>query len=118
MASQDILFAEAGLRDGFYSHVCYLSQQAVEKAMKGYLVFQGKDYPKTHGLVTPHRLMDIDWLDSHLSALKKLSDFYVPLRYPDAFPGSLPEGLPDKETAAKALKWAEEIVTIIQTHIS
>lgn len=33
-AEQDLAFAESGIESGFYSHVCYLSQQAVEKTMK------------------------------------------------------------------------------------
>jgi len=117
MARSDLDFAKSGLDDGFYSHVCFLSQQAVEKAMKGFLVYQGKDYPKTHGLVTLHKLMEVDWLENQLSAIKKLSEFYVPLRYPDAFPGSLPDGLPDKEDGENALKWADEIVSTIEEHL-
>jgi len=117
MAHQDLAFAKSGLKDGFFPHVCFLSQQAVEKAMKGFLVYQDKDYPKTHGLVTLKRLIDVDWLDEHLSPIKKLSEFYVPLRYPDAIPGSLPQGLPDEEDAKNALHWAEEIVSSIEAHI-
>lgn len=117
-AKDDLAFARVGLKDGFYSHVCFLSQQAVEKAMKGYLISQKKDYPKTHGLVTLHRLTEVGWLDPHLGSLKKLSEFYVPLRYPDAVVGALPECMPDEEDAAEALKWAEDIVALIESHIN
>jgi len=117
MSREDLRFAESGLKDDFYAHVCFLSQQAVEKAMKGFLVYQNKDYPKTHGLITLHRLMDVDWLRSSLSEIKKLSEFYVPLRYPDAFPGSLPEGLPDEEDATNAFNWASNIVGLIESKI-
>ncbi|MBI5300393.1 MAG: HEPN domain-containing protein [Deltaproteobacteria bacterium] len=116
-ANQDLAFAKGGLRDGFFAHVCFLSQQAVEKSMKGYLVFQGKDYPKTHGLMTLLRLMDVDWLEEHRVSLKRLSEFYVPLRYPDAIAGSLPEGLPDKEDAGDAFEWATAIVETIEAHL-
>ncbi|MBI1884261.1 MAG: HEPN domain-containing protein [Chlamydiae bacterium] len=116
-AEEDLAFAKAGLEDGFYSHVCFLSQQAVEKMMKGYLVSQGKDYPRTHGLVSLWKEMKTGWLDEHLSPIKKLSEFYVPLRYPDAVAGSLEKGLPDKEDAKNALKWATEIVELIKTHL-
>lgn len=117
LAHQDLLFAKAGLREGFYSHVCFLAHQAVEKSMKGYLVSGKNDYPRSHGLVSLHRLMAVNWLDKHLVAIKKLSEFYVPLRYPDAFPGTLPEGLPDKDDATNALQWAESIVAEIQKHL-
>lgn len=114
MAGEDLRFAASGMKDGFYAHVCGLSQQAAEKAMKGYLVFSGKDYPKSHDLPALCRLMDVDWLDDYLGALKKLSQFYVPLRYPDAIAGSLPEGLPGEKEARQAIKWAQEIVELIQ----
>lgn len=117
LAGEDLAFAKVGLKDGFFAHVCFLSQQASEKAMKGYLVFCGKNYPKTHDLVTLHRLMEVKWLEPHLSAIKKLSAFYVPIRYPDAMAGSLPEGLPDKEDAANALQWARDIVDIVESHL-
>ena len=114
---EDLQFAKTGLKEGFYAHVCFLSQQAVEKAMKGFLVFQKKEYPKTHGLMTLYSLIKVDWLEEDLSAIKKLSAFYSPVRYPDAIAGSLPEGLPDKEDAQKALRWAGEIVQKIKRHL-
>ena len=116
-ATQDLAFARSGLKEGFYAHVCYLAQQTVEKAMKGYLVAEGKEYPKTHGLITLHRLMGVDWLDAHLGSIKKLSEFYGPFRYPDTCPGPLPEGLPDIEDAANAAQWATAILTLIESHI-
>ena len=118
LVHEDLAFAKAGLRDGFYAHVCFLSQQAVEKAMKGYLISIGKTHPKTHGLMTLLGLMDADWMEEYLSAIKKLSAFYIPLRYPDAMAGSLPEGLPDKKTATDVLQWANDIVTKIESHLT
>lgn len=115
-AQEDLNFGRSGLQHGFYNHVCVLAQQAVEKALKGYLVFQGKSYPKSHDLVDLHRRLDVDWLHPHLHALKSLADFYVPLRYPDAF-GTLPGGPPDRATAEKALRWSTEIVELIRSKI-
>jgi HEPN domain-containing protein len=34
----------------FASSICYHAQQAVEKFLKAYLVFQNIDFPKTHDL--------------------------------------------------------------------
>jgi len=116
-AGEDLAFARSGFEDGFYAHVCFLSQQAVEKAMKGYLVVQGKKYPKTHNLIDLLGLMDVNWLDSYLSVLKMLSEVYIPLRYPDAVAGALPERLPGREDADEMLKSAEKIVQEIQSKI-
>lgn len=114
-AKNDLAFARSALRDPFYSYVCILVQQAVEKAMKGYLVFQGKNYPKTHRLIELFQLIGSPkWFEPHLGGLKTLSEFYVPLRYPDAA-GTLPEGPPNEKVARKALGWAEEIVSLIES---
>ncbi|MBI5356440.1 HEPN domain-containing protein [Candidatus Collierbacteria bacterium] len=43
-----------------------------------------------------------------------LNQFYIPTRYPDALPGSLPEGLPSIEVAEKAIVHATEIVEFIK----
>ncbi|MBI2067579.1 MAG: HEPN domain-containing protein [Deltaproteobacteria bacterium] len=113
-ARDDLAFAKAGLRDGFFSHVCVLSQQAVEKAMKGYLVYQDKSYPKDHGLIRLLKLMQVDWLDEHIGTLKKLSEYYVPLKYPDAA-GALRGVSPDKKLAESSLNSAEGIVGLIES---
>lgn len=46
-----------------------------------------------------------------------LNRYYIPTRYPDTLPGSLPEGLPDKEHANKALKALKRVMNFISTKI-
>lgn len=38
----------------------------------------------------------------------------MPTRYPDALPGSLPEGLPSKKDAIEALELARELMNVIE----
>lgn len=47
-----------------------------------------------------------------------MDQFYIPTRYPDALAGSLPEGLPDKGDARKALDIAEDIYLQIERLIN
>lgn len=117
LAKDNLAFARAGLEDGFYAQVCFLSQQAVEKAMKGFLVANNKKYPKSHDLITLLDLMDVAWLDPYLNNLKDLSEIYIPLRYPDAMAGSLADRLPNKEEAEEFLGRAEEIVALIESKL-
>ncbi|MBC7333037.1 MAG: HEPN domain-containing protein [Actinobacteria bacterium] len=35
-AEEDLKFAKSGFRDKFYSHVCFLSQQIIEKNCKAF----------------------------------------------------------------------------------
>ena len=41
---------------------------------------------------------------------KTIDRYYLPIRYPDAIVGSLPEGLPKKEQAQEALEIASKIL--------
>ena len=75
-------------REGAASTVCFLSQQMAEKYLKGYLVFQGKEFPKIHDLAKLLRLCQK--IDSEFSKLKSevqyLRGFYIATRYPGDYP--------------------------------
>jgi HEPN domain-containing protein len=42
-----------------------------------------------------------------------LDRFYIPTRYPDALPGTLPEGMPAQKDAEEALNLARETLEVI-----
>jgi HEPN domain-containing protein len=119
-AEQDLNFAKSGLKDKFYSHVCFLSQQTVEKACKAFLIYNGLNYPKTHKIVeiinSNKKLLDL--LKEFIDEIKLLDAFYIPTRYPDGIPGSLPEGLPDEKDAESSLSVAEKIFNVMKEEIS
>jgi len=75
----------------FASSICYHAQQAVEKFLKAYLVFQNIDFPKTHDL--DFLLLECKKIDNKVFDIDfgSLTDFGVSIRYPDDF------YLPDKE---------------------
>ena len=39
-----------------------------------------------------------------------LDDYYIPTRYPDALPGMLPEGLPERAEAEQTVALAESVL--------
>lgn len=39
IASEDLLWGRDDFKNSWYSRVCFISQQAVEKALKSYLIF-------------------------------------------------------------------------------
>src|SRR5436853_3448790 len=45
-AEDDLSFAQLGLREKYFSQVCFLSQQVVEKAFKAFLLAKGRSYPE------------------------------------------------------------------------
>ncbi len=113
-AADDIQFAALGLKEEFYSQVCFLSQQAIEKALKGALVKLGRSYPKSHNLrELAKRVPELN-LKGHMEQLTIIDGYYVPLRYPDAAPGMKASGSPNQTEAAEALTTAKEIFDIVK----
>lgn len=118
-ARQDLEIAEVAFDRKIYNQTCFHCQQAVEKFLKGYLTAKDKDIPKTHFLDELLNLciqMDKDFekLREHCA---KLDDYYIPTRYPDALPGMLPEGLPDKKDASEALSFTKEMMQFVMKRI-
>jgi HEPN domain-containing protein len=116
-AEDDLLFAETGLKEGFYNQVCFLSHQAIEKYLKAFLIkVKGSIEKKEriHDLAKLAKICEKFGLDlsQDYEKLRMLSEFYIPVRYPDA---SLKEF--DKNTAKEALEIAREIITKIKEKI-
>ncbi|MFH1187683.1 MAG: HEPN domain-containing protein [bacterium] len=89
-AQDDELSCEDILDDrrGAPSTVCFLSQQLAEKHLKGYLVYQGKQFPKIHQL---DRLIKLcKETNATFEEVKEeaeyLTGFYVATRYPGDYP--------------------------------
>ncbi len=102
-ARQDLQMAELALKEGIYNQVCFHSQQCVEKCLKGVLVAQGKIPPRTHSIVDLLGLLPPEFFADLREVLGELDIFFIPTRYPDALPGSLPEGLPGEPEAKDAI---------------
>lgn len=89
-ANDDELSAKDILTDkeGAASTVCFLSQQMAEKYLKGYLVFEGEEFPKIHDLAKLIKLCQkIDFGFSDLkSDAQYLRGFYIATRYPGDYP--------------------------------
>ena len=116
-AQDDLRFAEVGLRERFYSQVCFLSQQAIEKCLKGALVFSKRPYPKSHSLGELSRKLPEMHLEVWREKLAILDGYYVPLRYPDAAPGTTQSGAPNKKEATEAFTTAEEIFQAVARYV-
>ena len=65
LKSAEILFRENGPTDS----LCFHCHQAVEKILKGFLVFNKKEFPKVHDLI--HLLNLCRKLDKNLEKLEK-----------------------------------------------
>ncbi len=68
-------------------HVCWLSQQAAEKALKAALVLEEIDFPYTHDLNVLRNLLPDSWiLQADHSELADLTEWAVEARNPGEWP--------------------------------
>lgn len=114
-ARSDYLFAEASLREfsGFYSQICILCHDAVEKYLKAFLVSHGRRPERIHDLLAVlHTCTELDpklaGLASHCAIL---NDYYIPLKYPSHYPEVTREQAEEAFAAAGAIR--EEVERLV-----
>lgn len=113
-AENDLGFARLGLREGFYSQVCFLAQQSAEKSVKaiGYLL--GERTILGHSVAVL-----ADRYSERLPELAELRDdagildqYYIPTRYPNGLPGGFPFMAFTEEQATDAVAVAERFLAL------
>jgi HEPN domain-containing protein len=118
-AQDDLAFARLGLREGFFAQVCFLSQQAGEKALKALRYQRGDRRVLGHSLVA---LVDslADRIDvPHLRPLAADLDLhYVPARYPNGLPDLAPFQAYTREQAERAVAAALELMNAALAHVT
>lgn len=115
-ADSDLTLAGKALEEHIYHLACFHAQQAAEKLLKACLAKHEARIPKTHSLDELYELVlpYYSALQEHRSALETLGRYYIPTRYPDALPGSLPEGLPIERDAQEAIADVEGLSAFIR----
>lgn len=117
MATDDLAFAKLGLQHGYFANVCFLSQQAAEKALKGLLVQHTGTHPRVHNLVELINRCEpfAPRLVAFQDDARILDQYYLPSRYPDGVPGGANPGWPTHAHATEALTIAESVLNHSQS---
>lgn len=102
--------AELAVEEGIWNQVCFHAQQCAEKSLKAVLSSHGHLPPRTHKLADLVSFLGEEVPPDLGDDLLLLDRFYIPTRYPDALPGSLPDGLPCESDAREALTLARKIM--------
>jgi HEPN domain-containing protein len=96
--------------DVFYEDLCFQAQQAVEKALKGLLIFYNVDPERTHNLVSLIKeLSKYCALPEEVTETAILNDYAVQTRYPgDYTPVEEDEYKNAVLLTEKCIKWIEK----------
>lgn len=120
-AKYDFKAARWNLEGGFYNTVCFLSQQAAEKALKAIIYYAGLSRKKilTHSvfelLQTSQKILPA--LTNYLDGARELDLHYIPSRYPNGLVSGYPHQFYGKNTASSALVSAEKIIHAIENYL-
>lgn len=115
-ADEDLITANYLMEKERYYMVCFLSQQIAEKSLKAYLYFKGEE------LVIGHSVQELcEWaerLDGDFGEIKEriaiLDSYYVPTRYPNSLPSSIPAKVFRRVPAEESLKLAKEVNELVK----
>ncbi|MEM2201494.1 MAG: HEPN domain-containing protein [Ignisphaera sp.] len=102
---------------GDYNWACFKAHQVAEKALK--VLLWGLGNPKTgHSLIelgNSLRSIGVEIPRDIYEVLARLSKFYVPTRYPDAWSEGIPEDYYTEGEAREAIEFAEKVLTWVIT---
>ncbi|MHC1586535.1 MAG: HEPN domain-containing protein [Candidatus Hecatellaceae archaeon] len=115
-ALDDLSAAEILLREGKYGKACFFSHQASEKATKALMIYKFKRYDEIHSVAellrriqAPGELVEIG---------EQLDRYYIPTRYPNAWPSGPPHTHYRRDEAEKAVEAARRIIQYVQDQLN
>jgi len=114
-AKVDLGWAEELVRLGGYHIACFLAQQVAEKALKAFLYAQGEEVVLGHsvGRLCERAAGYDPEFSSYISRWSILDGYYVPTRYPNSLPDSIPAEVYNRESAEEAVGLAREAVGFV-----
>lgn len=116
-AKIDLQWTQHLFKEGGYYLVCFLAQQAAEKALKAFIYAQGEEIVIGHSV----RQLTLRAAEYDKDFKKPVEDwaildsYYIPTRYPNGLPDDIPARVYNENAAEKALSLAEEVVSRIES---
>jgi HEPN domain-containing protein len=114
-ASEDLTVARLVFDEEHFAHVCFLSQQCMEKALKAFLLAKLNQYPRIHNLtdlLTQCATIDIGF-SQFVADCATVDQYYIPTRYPAGLSGGLALGPPSDQHAQTAMAAAERVLHFV-----
>ena len=118
-ATEDLKWAKDLAERGGFHIACFLSQQVGEKALKAFLYAQGEEIVIGHSIERLSHFaarFDAEFLEK-VKRWAILDSYYVPTRYPNSLPDSIPARVYNEDAAREGVRLAEEIVETVKKKI-
>jgi HEPN domain-containing protein len=119
-AEEDLRWAKDLAERGGFHIACFLAQQVGEKALKAFLYAQGEEIVIGHSIERLCRaasFMEPEFRE-RVKKWSILDGYYVPTRYPNALPDSIPARVYTRDAAQEAVRLAGEAVLFVRDLIS
>jgi HEPN domain-containing protein len=119
-AEVDLLWVKDLAARGGYHIACFLAQQTAEKALKAFIYAQGEEIVLGHS-VERLCMQAARWKSEFAEGAKRwaiLDSYYIPTRYPNSLPDSIPALVYTEEVARTAAALADEIVSCIRSELT
>ena len=116
-ADEDLTTAEILLREERFYMVCFVAQQAAEKAFKALLHALGEEVVLGHSVEELGRraFAREPTLEEPARRAAELDAYYFPTRYPNGLPASIPARVFGREAGERALGTAREAVLAVRS---
>ncbi|MEW6541115.1 MAG: HEPN domain-containing protein [Bacillota bacterium] len=118
-AEADLWGAQVLLENRVFHLACFIAQQAAEKAVKAFLYAQGEE------MVTGHSVTALTtWAEEYDSGFAELRDeiaildgYYIPTRYPNGLPDSIPAKVYTGKAAQEAVALARKAAQFVRQRL-
>lgn len=119
-AKEDLAVAQLTFDEKHFSHACFLSQQAIEKALKAFLIAKLNQYPRIHNLtdlLTQCINLDANFTQ-FVTECATVDQYYIPTRYPSGIPGGPTATPPTDKHAQTAINAATRILQFVSASLT
>lgn len=116
-AERDFALAKLARREGHHEWACFVAQQAAEKAAKALHLFYGQE-AWGHAVAKLLEKLPMETPSELIERARFLDAYYVPTRYPDAFPEGIPAEHYGPLQSKEALNHAHAILEFVRAQMA
>ncbi|MBI5017508.1 MAG: HEPN domain-containing protein [Deltaproteobacteria bacterium] len=118
-AGEDLHWADHLAREGGWHIACFLAQQVAEKALKAFLYAQGEEIVLGHSVdrLAAAAAGYAPEIEQAARRWRVLDSYYIPTRYPNGLPESIPARVYGADAARSAVELASEVVAWVRSRL-